>query len=117
MCIRDRDGFGVLEQLSEKGLIKSLPVFLITSDTSSEVAVQGYESGVVDVINKPIVDPVIVRKRVNNAIELYRSRNHLASLVDEQVKTIKKQAERLRFTNVTIIDMLSSVIEFRSRCV
>ncbi|MCD2493001.1 diguanylate cyclase [Lacrimispora sp. NSJ-141] len=108
------DGFGVLEQLSEKGLIKSIPVFLITSDTSSEVAVQGYESGVVDVINKPIVDPVIVRKRVNNAIELYRSRNHLASLVDEQVKTIKKQAERLRFTNVTIIDMLSSVIEFRS---
>lgn len=108
------DGFGVLKYLSEQNMIQEIPVFLITAETSSEIAMQGYEGGVVDVITKPIIDPAIVRKRVNNAIELYRSRRYLSDLVDKQVKTIKEQSEKLRRTNVSIIDMLSSVIEFRS---
>lgn len=108
------DGFGVLQYLSSAKLLDKLPVFLITAETSADVAMQGYESGVVDVINKPITDPAIVRKRVNNAIELFQSRNDLESLVAKQVATIKAQAEKLKHTNVSIIDMLSTVIEFRS---
>ena len=110
----EMDGFGVLKYLSEKHLIQEIPVFLITAETSSEIAMQGYEGGVVDVITKPIVSPMLVRKRVNNAIELYRSRRNLSALVEKHVKTIKDQSEQLKRTNVSIIDMLSSVIEFRS---
>lgn len=110
----EMDGFGVLNYLSVNNLIQKIPVFLITAETSSEIAMQGYEGGVVDVITKPIVSPALVRKRVNNAIELYRSRRNLSSLVEKQVKTIKDQSEQLKRTNVSIIDMLSSVIEFRS---
>ena len=110
----EMDGFGVLKYLSEKQLIQQIPVFLITAETSSEIAMQGYEGGVVDVITKPIVSPALVRKRVNNAIELYRSRRNLSALVEKHVKTIREQSEQLKRTNVSIIDMLSSVIEFRS---
>lgn len=110
----EMDGFGVLKYLSEKQLTQQIPVFLITAETSSEIAMQGYEGGVVDVITKPIVSPALVRKRVNNAIELFRSRRNLSALVEKHVKTIKEQSEQLKRTNVSIIDMLSSVIEFRS---
>ena len=82
----EMDGFGVLKYLSEKQLIQQIPVFLITAETSSEIAMQGYEGGVVDVITKPIVSPALVRKRVNNAIELYRSRRNLSALVEKHVK-------------------------------
>lgn len=108
------DGFGVLEYLAKQGYLNQIPTFFITAETSPDVTMQGYESGVVDVIVKPIVDPAIVRKRVRNAIELYQNRNHLASLVEEQVQTIRRQSEQLKNTSASIIDMLSSVIEFRS---
>ena len=114
LVMPELDGFGVLEELARQGLLESIPVFLITAETSADIALQGYESGVMDVISKPITDPSIVRKRVDNAVELFRGRNQLAQLVEEQVQTIKAQSEKLRTTNASIIDMLSSVIEFRS---
>lgn len=114
LVMPELDGFGVLEELARQGLLESIPVFLITAETSADIALQGYENGVMDVISKPITDPSIVRKRVGNAVELFRGRNQLAQLVEEQVQTIKAQSEKLRTTNASIIDMLSSVIEFRS---
>lgn len=114
LVMPELDGFGVLEELSRQGLLESIPVFLITAETSADIALQGYENGVMDVISKPITDPSIVRKRVGNAVELFRGRNQLAQLVEEQVQTIKAQSEKLRTANASIIDMLSSVIEFRS---
>lgn len=108
------DGFGVLQFLKDQNMIEKLPVFLITAETSFETIMQGFEQGVVDVINKPINDPAIVCKRVYNAIELYQKRNNLECLVEQQVQTIRKQDENLQRTKTSIIDVLSSVIEFRS---
>lgn len=114
LIMPEMDGFGVLEFLSRQEYAGWVPVFLITAETSGEVKLRGYESGVVDVINKPIMDPEIVEKRVNNAVELFESRRRLQQMVDEQVRTIRAQADKLRTTTTSIIDMLSSVIEFRS---
>lgn len=110
----DIDGFGVLDFLSEQNMIEKLPVFLITAETAVDTIMRGFEKGVVDVINKPINDPAIICKRVYNAIELYQKRSNLECLVEEQVQTIRKQNENLQTTKTSIIDMLSSVIEFRS---
>lgn len=114
LIMPEMDGFGVLEFLSKQEYAGLVPVFLITAETSGEVKLRGYENGVVDVINKPIMDPEIVEKRVNNAVELFESRRRLQQMVDEQVRTIRAQADKLRTTTTSIIDMLSSVIEFRS---
>lgn len=56
------DGFGVLEFLAKSGYHNEIPVFLITAETSGAVRMRGYESGVVDVIAKPITDPNIRRQ-------------------------------------------------------
>ena len=70
----EMDGFSVLRFLNERRLMERIPVFLITAETSVDTALRGYENGVVDIINKPIINPVIVRKRVNNAVELFRNK-------------------------------------------
>ena len=58
--------------------------------------------------------PAIVHKHVLNAIELYQTKNNLERRVEKQVTVIKEQSQALRETHLSIIDMLSTVIEFRS---
>lgn len=106
------DGFGVLDYLVKEKLMEKVPVFLITADSSDDMTLRGYEMGVADVINKPF-NASIVRRRVDNVIELYRHRGHLEKLVEDQTHTIKKQVEQLKRMNVSIIDTLSTAIEFR----
>lgn len=106
------DGFGVLDYLAENKLMEKIPVFLITADSSDDMTLRGYEMGVADVINKPF-NASIVHRRVDNVIELYRHRGHLEKLVEDQTHTIKKQVEQLKKMNISIIDTLSTAIEFR----
>lgn len=106
------DGFGVIEQMKKKNLMEVIPVFLITSDESDESLNRGYELGVVDVIRKPFkVD--FIHRRLSNIIELYRHRNELETVVNEQIEKLQEQSEKLRQFNSNMIDTLSTVIEFR----
>ena len=73
---------------------------------------KGYEMGVVDVIAKPF-NPYIVRKRLGNVIELYQYRNRLEEIVEYQTAELEAQTEKLKETNRSIIETLSTVIEFR----
>lgn len=100
------DGFGVLDRLTRKDYLSSVPVVLITGDTSVDAEKKGYDKGVSDIITKPF-DLHIVKKRVENIIDLYRHKNNLEAMVTEQ-------AQRLKDTNAQIIEILSSVVEFRN---
>ena len=57
---------------------------------------------------------VIAPVSYTHLVELFESRRRLQQMVEEQVRTIRAQADKLRTTTTSIIDMLSSVIEFRS---
>lgn len=106
------DGFGVLEEMGRQNLLEQIPVFLITSENSDKATIKGFEMGVVDIINKPI-NPGIVRRRVNNTIELYKHRYQLEDIVKEQMYELEQQASKIKTMNTSIIDTLSTVIEFR----
>lgn len=110
----DMDGFAVLQYLADNDLSFQLPVFLITAETSNEIALRAFEKGVDDIINKPISVPAIVQKHVLNAIELYQIKNNLEKRVEKQIAIIREQTQTLKETHLSIIDMLSTVIEFRS---
>lgn len=99
------DGFGVLEYLNEKGMIKRIPVILITGDKSEKMEEKGYEMGVSDIMSKPF-NTTIIKRRVTNVIDLYRHKNHLENLVEKQTRKIVE-------TNDQIIDTLSTIVEFR----
>lgn len=67
-------GFQVMEQLAEDDILKKTPFVLITGDYSLGEGEMGYLLGISEIITKPF-EPFVVKKRVDNIIELYRYRN------------------------------------------
>lgn len=67
------NGFGVLEYMKKKGLLDTLPVVIITDDDSEETSDRAFEYKVADLVVKPF-EPRIIRRRVQNIIELYAYR-------------------------------------------
>ncbi len=112
------DGFEVLKKMSEKGYLRSIPVLIITAETSSDIEQKGYEMGAADIIRKPFGR--YVKRRVQNITELYYHKKHLENLVDTQTRELKKknealrkQAAKLKQTNSNIVATMSNIIEFR----
>ena len=70
------DGFSVLQELDSKNITKKIPLFIITTEATDYVIEHSYEYGVADVIQKPF-NMRIIKRRVNNAIELYDAREKL----------------------------------------
>ena len=106
-------GLAVLERLKAKSLTERLPVFLITAEASDENMRRAYDMGVMDVISKPVV-PYIVLKRVQSVIELFQARKRLRRTVKSQQTELLAQAEKIIRLNQGMIEALSTAIEFRS---
>lgn len=100
------DGFQLMKHLQEEGALERIPVILITAETFPYNEIKGLNLGASDLIVKPF-DPYIVKKRVQNNIELYKHKNHLEDLLEHQT-------QKLMETNDFIVDALSTVIEYRS---
>lgn len=117
----EMDGYAVLEAMTEKdNLNETIPVLMITADTSTEAERNSYQKGAADVIHKPF-DPVIVDRRVSRTIELYDHKNNLEIQVDDQTRVLKKQylylkkqEEKLQSSNEKVIDTIATIVEFRS---
>ena len=85
---------------------EKVPVIVITADDSPEMLHDAFAKGVADVI--PLqYDPYAMLRRIGNIVELNLHKNHLELLVEEQ-------ADILRHSNETMVDALSSIIEYRS---
>ena len=121
------DGFAVLDQLVKKELHEKFPVILITAETATDIEREAYQKGAQDVIHKPF-DPVIVRKKVDRAIELSEHKNELEERVAQQTQAIHKQFQaliaqqeklnkanaELQDNNNRIIEVLCTIVEFRN---
>ncbi len=114
------DGFAVLEVMKQKDLLQSIPVLVISGEDSVKVEKRCFECGVRDFIRKPF-DNTLVKKRVNNVTELYLYKSKLEKQIDHQTETLRKQykllllqAEKLKKSNETIIDVLGEVVEHRN---
>lgn len=107
------DGYEVLQAMNREKWLERIPVVLITAENSDTASLKSYDLGVSDIINKPF-NPSIVKRRVENIIELYAHKGHLESLVSEQVQRLEDQARKINQANAFMIEALSSVVEFRS---
>lgn len=106
-------GMEVLEELCKTAIPDRVPVFIITAETNSSVTKEAYSLGVMDVINKPIV-PYVVLKRVNSVVELYQARRRLSERVLRQQRELWEQAEQIDQLNQGMIEALATAIEFRN---
>lgn len=68
------DGFGVLEHMKKDNELQKIPVVIVTDDSSEETSVKAFEYDVADMVIKPF-EPRIIKRRVQNIIELYAYRN------------------------------------------
>ena len=105
MLMPEVNGLDVLRAMNENGAIENIPVFLITAADSDDMLMEAYDMGAIDVIRKPFLTQFL-RCRSGNVIELFRHRNKLEEIVEEQV-------ERLSSMNQAMVETLATVIEFR----
>ena len=78
------NGFGVLEWMNRLQWIDETPVIMISSEESVDAMRKAYEMGITDYITRPF-DSVIVKKRVQNTLELYANQKRLINVVVDQV--------------------------------
>ena len=108
-----RNGLQVLEYMADRGLMKTIPVIMITGGMTPKAERQAYEYGVAEVIRKPF-PPVTTLRRAENAIELYRQRNNMARELEKKNKELLESQQRIIRNNNFLIMALGSVVEFRS---
>ena len=78
------NGFEVLEIMKRSQCIDEIPVIMISSEESVDAMRKAYEMGITDYITRPF-DSVIVKKRVQNTLELYANQKRLINVVVDQV--------------------------------
>ena len=77
------DGFEVLEMMNKSQCINETPVIMISSEESVTMMRKAYEMGITDYITRPF-DTVIVKKRVQNTLDLYVNQKRLINVVVDQ---------------------------------
>ena len=114
------DGFAVLEEMRQKNFMNKIPVLIISGERSVEVEAHCFELGVSDFIHKPF-EPSLVKQRTKNVIDLFMYKNNLEEKVESQTETLRKQykllqlqANKLKESNIKIIDILGTVVESRN---
>ena len=106
------NGLEVLRKLKEANLVDTIPVFLITAEASDATMKEAYQLGVMDVISKPVI-PYVVIRRANSVIELFKARKTLGDKVAQQESKLLEQAQKIIELNFGMIEALSTAIEFR----
>ena len=87
--------------------------YLNAAEQSTDVMKEAYRLGVMDVIRKPVVSYVVLR-RVQSVIELFEARKHLSAVVEHQSIELLAQAEQIIQLNQGLIEALATAFEFRN---
>lgn len=94
-------------QLQENvGLLHSVPIIIFVEDDDTERLNRAFSLGASDVIPMNY-EPYAMLHRIENIVDLHLHKQHLETMVEEQ-------AEALRHTSNSVVEAMSSVIEYRS---
>ncbi len=99
------NGYQVLQVLHSRDIFREIPVAVVTANNSPELEVACYTMGAIVVVNKPF-KAQIVRKRIDNIVEMYQSSKTLKVTLTEELKKTN-----LLYGN--LIDAICSIAEFR----
>lgn len=88
----EMDGLTFLEKASKEGLVNHIPVFLITASLEHDVVHRAYSLGVADYIQRPI-SPYIAQRRIENVIELFKTRRAYTRLMEVNRNLLERLGE------------------------
>lgn len=116
----EMDGVTLLKILNEKKYLGSFPVLVVTSEQSVDSVGECFDYGASDFIRKP-VNTDFVKQRVEKLVELYEQKNDFKERLERQTLTLRnqykllqQQAAQLRQNGEKIIDILGTIVEYRS---
>lgn len=119
MIMPKKDGVETLRELKDFGITNIIPTVLMSAEFNDESLFNGHEYGACDIIEKPF-DPHAVLRRIDNLVELYEQKNKLETLLKKQATYLMQQNEKIHQQqstinnmNNTMLDTLSTVIEYR----
>jgi len=99
------DGYEVCRRLKENSQSRRIPIVFLTALSDDHDEMHGIELGAVDYIRKPF-NPMIVKSRVQNIIQVKNYQDRLEELVVE--RTVK-----IEITKDVIIKAMGRLAEFR----
>lgn len=103
------DGFGVLDYLNDNNYLGKLPVIIISGNYDKETRNRAYSYRIADMLEKPF-NVQVVRHRIENLINLYRSSNSLTEMLSQQHRDLKNIVSSLvtsyEIDNGKCMDML-----------
>ena len=82
------DGFSVLNYLNDNNYLNKMPVIIISGNYDKETRNRAYCYKIADMLEKPF-NVQVVRHRIENLINLYRSSNSLNSILSQQHRDLK----------------------------
>ena len=95
-----------LQREENRALLGRVPVIVLTKTDDPAVLSQAFGLGAADVI--PVdYDPYAMLRRVETIIDLHIHKQHLETMVAEQRRTLQHRSD-------SMVDALSSIIEYRS---
>lgn len=116
----EMDGVTFLKIMNEKKFLGTFPVLVVTSEQSVDLVGECFDYGASDFIRKP-VNTDFVKERVRKLVELYEQKNDFKDRLERQTLTLRnqykllqQQASQLRSNGEKIIDVLGTIVEYRS---
>ncbi len=88
------DGFSVLDYLNSHNYLNKLPVIIISGNYDKDTRRRAYGYQIADMLEKPF-NVQVVRHRIENLINLYRSSNSLNDMMLEQHRELKNVVNSL----------------------
>ena len=88
LVIPKMDGVGVLDYLNRNNYLSKIPVAIISGDYSKETRDRVYGYHIADMLEKPF-NTEIIKHRVNNLVNLYKSSNSLNEMILNQYADLK----------------------------
>ncbi len=82
------DGFAVLDYLNKNSYLNKIPVAIISGDYSKETRNKVYSYHIADMLEKPF-NTEIIKHRINNLVNLYKSSNSLNEMILNQYSDLK----------------------------
>ena len=105
----DIDGFEVLRRIREDVHMKEIPVIVMTSDQSQKAEAAITMAGAFDIVRKPFV-PIIVVKKVEQVLELEYLHRHLKQEVERQTALAEERlASSRRLFEETVMALAKTI--------
>ncbi len=100
------DGFEVLTAMNKNGWIKTVPVVMISAESSGAYIDHAYDLGAIDYISRPF-DERTVKHRVASNFMMSLKQKEMQELLSDQIYQKEKD-------NNLMIEILSHIVEFRN---